>query len=426
MQSIQDGISARLSDMNGRIADGQWLTTLVLTLLGIATGVAAYWTAGQRARESAHEWLSNHTDDIQRRMQLLDAQLKELEIKAGAAKQFIDETQTKIGSFAMETEKKSLQVQALMQSFQNDINAWQPTAPTGSQQKDDAEEAVKAKPENEYSASDWAKRAKAEVARRRYEQAAVYFGEAAAAPGIEDASKAEMLVSRGISFMRMMRFDDALNVFKDVVQTYGEREDAATRAQIVRASGNMGIALVAKNEFAQAILYLDKAIAIGSDMGDPNAEDFVAISQAHKAYALSKLGRHTESIELFDVALEKLKKLNDPGRRLELPRALFRKAAMLIELGRFEDGLAIIRGVISDFEGDDDQNIREFVAHVRLYSAPLFFSLGRQEEGLKFLDDTISNNDSSPDAGLRDLANQARDLKQQMVVDTLTKNARKP
>ena len=85
-----DAVNVRLADRNDRIADVNFMLTafaILITLIGILIGAIAFVSAGQKARDSARDWMNSHT------VELL-AEITKLREQAAEVKRAMDETQS--------------------------------------------------------------------------------------------------------------------------------------------------------------------------------------------------------------------------------------------------------------------------------------------------------------------------------------------
>jgi tetratricopeptide (TPR) repeat protein len=138
-----------------------------------------------------------------------------------------------------EQERTSERSWEAIQSIQDSIKAGQAAQPSAPEREalKGTEEALRAKPEKDYTASDWVRRAFAAYADGKLDLAAEYFDQAASAAGVTEAQRAEYLFYRGALFSELHRPEEAIVVYDDVLARFGSATELPLREQVARGDG---------------------------------------------------------------------------------------------------------------------------------------------------------------------------------------------
>ena len=177
LQQRVDAQDKRIGDLNLILG----FASLIITMIGIGVAIAAYWTAGQRAQKSTEQWLEENEKQLRERITELeetaDKAIQEVKDSADKAKQ-------KMGDSVLETKQAAKvaneTIESTIESLQKKISSGQQHGPSKTEQDAlrEKEEALKNKPESDYTTEDWSNRAFAAYADGKLALAAEYFDQA--------------------------------------------------------------------------------------------------------------------------------------------------------------------------------------------------------------------------------------------------------
>lgn len=161
----------------------------------------------------------------------------------------------------------------------------------------------------------------------------------------------------------------------------GLREDPEQLMRLVEALAVKGFALVALECWDEAVDVFDEIVERGQDLDDHTARREVVLALMNKSVALREQGRYEEwvrfseeissridedGLEAFTEVIDSLANAAaEPSVRPVLASATFHKAELLVERERRAEALATVTELIDRFEEDDQANIEGIVVLAR-------------------------------------------------------------
>ena len=160
--------------------------------------------------------------------------------------------------------------------------------------------------------------------------------------GRETPAHLERLVRLESAELALRLEHDAAAAEESLVEVLGEAEAAGDELALLRASIALGLALLRRGEYRQAVTHLARARHHGSVTALTHPELFMALGQA-----LAACGNPERAAAVFEESIAELDAASDPdavhGLRLRLTSYL---SCALADAGRFEDA----RDVLLDIE----------------------------------------------------------------------------
>ena len=208
----------------------------------------------------------------------------------------------------------------------------------------------------------------------------VYSGSLAIRRSLSDADPSNLRAHRDLAAALnklggvLGRTEAAIAAYDEVVDRYGDSEDASLRAQTVRA-------LVAKGDALTGLERAEDALAVYRDVADrfdlhPVSElrRHVAAALVSMGRTLAALGRFDEALRTYDEIIARFSEAADSVLRDYAERAVVSKGATLAQLGRTDDigaqALEVIEratvGVAEKLNAEFERNLREPVRVARL------------------------------------------------------------
>jgi tetratricopeptide (TPR) repeat protein len=148
------------------------------------------------------------------------------------------------------------------------------------------------------------------------------------------ALRATAMVNLGQGLALAERFEEAAEVFRELVAEYAEDPDAESRSRVALALGNL-------ETLAEALGLPDEA-------------------RAARARLLRDYGE--DALVALDAAATQGAQSLEPQRRMQRAGALYKKAVLLRDLQRPEEAVAVVDVIQAEYEGDEHPAIGEVLA----------------------------------------------------------------
>jgi tetratricopeptide (TPR) repeat protein len=296
------------------------------------------------------------------------------------------------------------QTKDAIRSMQDSIKAGHAAQPSATEREalKGAEEVLRAKPEKDYTAADFARRAFAAYADRRLDLAAEYFGQASAAAGVTETQRAEYLLNRGFLFGELHRPKEEISVYDDVLARFGSATELPLREQVAIALVNKGIALGALDRSTEAIAAYDDVLARFGNATELPLREQVARALVNKGIALGALDRSTEAIAVYDDVLARFGNATELPLREGVGRALVSKGFALGTLDRSTEAMALYDDVLARFGNATELPLRERVGRALVSKGFALGALDRSTEAIAVYDDVLARFGSATELPLRE------------------------
>lgn len=288
----------RIGDLNLYLA----IYAVIGGLLGVFVAIAAYLSAGSKARQeatqSSENWFNQNEKGLLSRLKILEDSVS---AKAMQAHNAIHATEQSVIEKGAETAQRMLvnsgsSIKVVSVEDKTNLNA--------------ADNVLKDKPESQFTFSDWSTRASASDANNNFALAADFWEKAAQTKGATDDQVIMALNNKGSKLRQINQPEQALSIFDDLIKRYSNSQNPVVRVMLAVVMANKGAVLLkqAKQAWmntAQRHQLLQKALAMFT-----NAESKLHILEEHYfavlgdiAYAQWLLGNKGEAAVRLTKAL---------------------------------------------------------------------------------------------------------------------------
>jgi tetratricopeptide (TPR) repeat protein len=298
VEGRQREVNTRVDDLKARIGDLTIAISLIapcLTLLAIGVGVAAYWTAGKRAEAAAEDWMEKHASQLQKRIEGLEVEAEKITVNMRQHEQ--DVVQSALGAREI-IDGEADTIRRLRSQISTEIsriNSGGAAEPSVGDQRTmkQVDDALKAKPEKDYTAKDWEKRALAAYAERDFERAAFYFQQAADASSESLDDWSNHTIRRAAMLGELGRMEECIEVYDTVVERLGDTTDRGLRVRVAEALINKGLTLNNFGDFEKAVVVYDDIVARFGDAGDGPLKELVSFALELRTIPSGMKSSHT-------------------------------------------------------------------------------------------------------------------------------------
>ena len=245
----------RIGDLNLYLA----IYAVIGGLLGIFVAVAAFWSAGSKARQeaiqSAETWFKENENGLLARLKAIEADLAD---KATQAHNAIDVAKQSVIDKGVEVTKNM--------SIANKAGS----AEVSAEDKITllaADQALKDKPESKYTFSDWSTRAFATDTKGNVALAADFWDKAAQTQGATSAEVVMALCNRGLNLTKLNQPAQAVATFDEIINRYGDSTDRLLHVLLAivvasKASALLNQAKLAWSDTAERQSLLKQALVL--------------------------------------------------------------------------------------------------------------------------------------------------------------------
>jgi tetratricopeptide (TPR) repeat protein len=413
IEAQQHEVDARMDDLKSRISD----LSYILTAIGLIVGFGAYFAADQRAKAVAKTWMDDHATDLQKQITELKKLADGISERIANCVVEVEDTaksaKEKIGGHEREAQEAAARVQDV-------LRADRPDEPTGKSleitQRDQevlkqADDALKAKAEKDYTAKDWAQRAYAAVAENAYERAALYFHQAADAAYNNLAEWAKYTINRGVALGSLNRSEEEMAVYDAVVARLGDAAEPVLREGVARTLFNKGVTLGNLNRSEEAIAVYDAIVARFDDAPEAVLCEQVAKALVNKGAALGRLNRSEEAVAVYDDVVARFGDVSDAILREAVARALVNKGVALGRLNRNEEAVAAFDAVVTRVGDASEAALRERVAKALFIKGVALSKLKRSEEAIATFNSVVARFGNSEDVAIKKIVGKAVEMR---------------
>jgi len=213
-----------------------------------------------------------------------------------------------------------------------------------------------------------------------------------------NARVAQALVNKGVT---LGDIEEALTVYDQVVQRYGDAPESALCEQVARALINKGVTLGALNRSEEALTVYDQVVRRYGDSPAPTLRELVARSLLNKGVRLGELNRPEEELALYDQVVERFGDAPEPALGERVAKALFNKGVTLGALNRNEEALTAYDEVLRRFDNAPELALRELVAKTLVNKGVKLVGVNRSEEALQTYEQVVQRFGEAPEPTLR-------------------------
>lgn len=366
------------------------------TLLGLAFGFGAWWSAGRKADEAVREWLKKNGGE------LLD-NLRE------HAKD-VHEKMDHLGSKVQQEAQRHIQEQMMSLPGQKPE-----VSPVDRKALAEGDEKLKNKAESTYTAEQWAMRGFAAYEQGRIEEAILYLQRAAHADEADDAKHARWLYTTGRFLSDLERWHEANTILDDVIQRFGAIKEPALVEVVAWALVNKSYNLVQLKQAKEAIGVCNEIERRYGAMPYPDLREQVLIAMVNKSAALGEIDQEEQVVAVSTEIGHRFGSAADVGLQQWVAKASINKGLALSALHREKEALTVFDEVIDRYRPDQQSNLQEIVATASVGKGAALDRLGRYQDAIDVYDDAIqrlgaARQPSAQECLARALANKATSL----------------
>jgi len=225
-----------------------------------------------------------------------------------------------------------------------------------------AAKAAAAQPQSAQGFDEWYVQGLAAYERGEYQDALKFYDKAEdLAPNL--LARANLLNSRAVTLCYLKNFEDALDIFNRIVDSYSEYPDLVP--VVAKALANKGITLGALDRSAEEIAVYDDLLARFGTATELPLREAVANALFNKGVTLGALDRSAEEIAVYDDVLARFGTATELTLREQVAKALFNKGGRLGVLDRSVEAIAAYDEVLVRFGAATEPLLREAVAKAK-------------------------------------------------------------
>jgi tetratricopeptide (TPR) repeat protein len=358
---IQD---KRFDALNSQIDQSLSLLSNLLSGLGIVLalgGLVGYFSAQNKAKKEARnatdEWFETHANEIQNRINLLQATLKTLEDKAESSFN---------SHMVMIQEQRTLTTQA-MDSLQQAISETKTSQGELSENAalalSEAAMATKNKPENQFNFNDWNTRAFDSFRKNQKENAIQFWRSAANLDSATTAEKAQAQLNIGSTLAQLERYLESIEPLNQTIELLDNHQSPDSKLNLAKALSAKAVSFGKLKKFEKSIEVCDELIGrYGTYSDDADIRSRIAETLFHKAISFDYLDRYDESIAIHEDIIKRFDQDSTFHINKIHLRTIINRIGLLIKLNRNEESNAAFDTLISEFGDSTHPEIRSILS----------------------------------------------------------------
>jgi len=235
-----------------------------------------------------------------------------------------------------------------------------------------------------------------------FDEMAEHFGDASRATLREGAAFA--LVSKGFSLGRLGRHEEGILVYEQVVARFGDSAEDGLRTQVAKALLNKGVVLAMQDRDEEAINAYETVVErFGADLDD---ETLIRVIKAlvNKGGLLLKLGRPREALGVYEEVIDRLDGAAGPDLEGIAAAALGNAAITLSRLDESERALQLSDEVLGRHRESKLPALQMPIAQALFSRGHSLMVLDRSDEGVAAFDELVERFGGAQDEDLREFA----------------------
>ena len=385
---LLESFSSRISDLS-----------IFLTVFGLVAGLLGYFTVRNRAqkeaRSAAAEWMEKEGQKA------IDSKIKELDSHISTQKEV---TKAKLDNLYIHAAELITERQQEISSSQNPIDSvvQEQISQTNNDAISQLVEALKHKPEADYSFDDWNARAHNAYSKENPALAAEYWLQAARGGKGSGEQTAQSLFNAGVALGQLKRYDEAIAMYDEVVTRYGNAPEPMLRQIVSLALFNKGFVLGLENHNEKAIAIYDEVVTRYGNEPEIALREQVVKSLLNKGFALSLLNRNEDAITTYNGIVMRYGEAPEPVVRELVAKSLLNKGNALNVLNRDDETIAVYDELVTRYANAPEPVLRGQVAIALNNKGIRLGILNRNDEALNVYDQVIMNYANAPESQLRE------------------------
>ena len=357
-------IANQTTTVSNYIANTSIAIAVLLVIAGLATYIGVTKKVEEEARKASRRWFEENAAKLKDQFSLLQGEVASASVAikahrtrvksdADAASVDIADNVKQARAVIIEASKSSAKSDSASNTNQEAVTIIR-----------EASEALKAKPEDAFTADDFYARGLADYTNRNYQSALLAFENALQALGKDAPSQqsAQYLSAKAGTLSVLNKPEQAIAVYDDIDQRFGKDTAPGVRELVANGLVSKGYRLEVLEKPQQAIAvydYVDKRF--GKDTSTTVREQ-VASGLVNKGFALSQLNNPEQAIAVYDDIDHRFGKDTGPGVLQQVATALVNKGVVLGKLDKPEQAIAVYDDIDQRFGKNDAPRVRHQVA----------------------------------------------------------------
>ncbi len=344
LDETKDSLPAKVKErMDERVGDLAHHLTILSSVIGAfgvlltVVGLVGWVSVKDRASNEVRDWIEEKGQEklgelIKQKekefdadlKQRIDSKLKEFESQLENMKKAVAQKQKEtLDNFDELVANAKTAIEMKQQQFSIPESNTVPLNPLPQNDKAISElaELLKHKPESEYTFDNWNTRAFDAVNAGQLDDAIYHWR---ASINVKDATKkqaAQSLYNTGVALGELNRSEEAIAVYDEVEQCFGEATEPALREWVAKALVNKGITLGQLNRCEEEIAMYDAMMKRFEEASEPALREQVATALVNKGVALEELNRSKEAIATYNEVLKRFGVASESALRGLVARA---------------------------------------------------------------------------------------------------------
>ena len=200
---------------------------------------------------------------------------------------------------------------------------------------------------------------------------------------------AKALIRKGEIFHALGHAEDALATCEEVDRRYGDNQAPVVSENVAVALLNKGVALRASSRVQEALVANDEVDRRFGASENPNIRATVAKALCDKGITLGNLSRLQEALQASDELIHRFGVSEEKDAVVAVAKTLCNRATVLERMNRVAEALTAYDSVVRRFGASNEPVLHEIVATTLLNKSAALGDLNRPEEALVTLDEVV-------------------------------------
>ena len=218
----------------------------------------------------------------------------------------------------------------------------------------------------------------------------------------EDAAGLER-IERGSELRKTNRLPEALSVFDEVIDLYGNGSPRHFPELTAKALVRKGDVLHALGRWEEALASCEEVIGRYGDNETPEISECVAAALLNRGAALAALSRMQEALATHHQLVRRFGASKNPSVLAKVACALANEAIALGNISRLQDALRVSDELVHRFGGSEERDVVIAVAKTLCNKGSILERLNRVDEALAAYDSVVRRYGASNESALHEL-----------------------
>ncbi|QYM67263.1 hypothetical protein K1X80_19890 [Pseudomonas sp. So3.2b] len=374
LSSRLDSQDKRLDTQNSHIDQSLSLLGILLTALSILlplAGLAGYFSVSRKARSeaqieaqkearkeakiTANEWFGVHANELQSRLDTLQANLITLESQAEAG-------------FNLHIQRvqdgADLAIKEIQLSVSGQHTSQAKISETAASALAEAATAATNKPESTYTFKDWNNRAFDAYSKGKKERAVRFWRDAADVKSATPQQVTRAMSNAAATMTELYRYEQALEIFDELIKRYDSKEDDIESSLAEALNGKAGC-LGLLGRFDEANALLDIIISRLEKNETLSHSEYMAHALSNKIIGLSVKNLNDQALALCEHFLARFDETSTQEIAKHLIAVRSRKIGLLSEKNQIDEGNQIFDRTMEQFGDSEDLEIKDEIGKLK-------------------------------------------------------------